>query len=61
MEALRALFIQTHWHTFTILADDAVMSSVLQRRELVDILDTPPLHPTILQLPSVKQPHWLFR
>ncbi|GLV34329.1 hypothetical protein CBL_00257 [Carabus blaptoides fortunei] len=61
MEALRALFIQTHWHSFTILADDSVISSVLLRRELVAILEAPPLHPTLVQLPALKQPQALFR
>lgn len=61
IEALRALFLQTHWHSFTILADDTVMSMMLQRKELVNILEEPPLHPTIMQLPSIKQPHALFR
>lgn len=61
MEALRALFIQTHWHSFTILADDSVASSVLLRRDLVDILKEPPLRPTIVRLPNINQAHPLFR
>lgn len=61
MEALRSLFIQTHWHSFTILADESVVSSVLLRRELVTILEEPPLRPTIVRLPATKRPQALFR
>ncbi|XP_055917698.1 uncharacterized protein LOC129949971 isoform X2 [Eupeodes corollae] len=49
LEAIRALFLQTHWHSFFVLSDvDATM--VLAGTEGLP-LKLPPLKPTILPLP----------
>ncbi|XP_044726536.1 uncharacterized protein LOC123290427 [Chrysoperla carnea] len=61
LQALRSLFLQTHWHSFTILADDSTTSTILLRRELSSILSTPPLNPTISYLPRNANTHAIFR
>lgn len=61
LQALRSLFVQTHWHSFTIIADDSATSSVLLRKELSSILNSPPLNPTIAYLPHSANTHAIFR
>lgn len=51
-EAMRALLLATHWHSFTVLADSSATSGVLLRRDLASILNAPPLNPTLLLLRS---------
>ncbi|PNF41769.1 hypothetical protein B7P43_G03443, partial [Cryptotermes secundus] len=52
LEAMRALLLATHWHSFTVLAESSASSAVLLRRDLASILNTPPLNPTLLLLRS---------
>jgi hypothetical protein len=52
LEAMRALLLATHWHSFTVLADSSASSGVLLRRDLASILNSPPLNPTLLLLRS---------
>jgi hypothetical protein len=62
LEALRALLLATHWHSFTVLADNPASSGVLLRRDLATILNAPPLNPTLLILRSgVAARHSIFR
>ncbi|XP_055687535.1 uncharacterized protein LOC129792482 isoform X2 [Lutzomyia longipalpis] len=50
LEAIRALFIQTHWHSFFIMSD-VEASMMLGGSEGAPLRD-PPLVPTILPLPA---------
>ena len=61
VEALRALLVATHWHSFTLMADEAASTSVLLRADLAAILRAPPLHPTFVHLRSSAAPHAIFR
>jgi hypothetical protein len=62
LEAMRALLLATHWHSFTVLADSSASSGVLLRRDLVSILQAAPLNPTLVILPSGgAQRHTVFR
>ncbi|KAJ8976794.1 hypothetical protein NQ317_014137 [Molorchus minor] len=60
VQALRGLLTQAHWHTFTVLADQA-SATALHRPELWDTLGATPLHPTLVGLPSPLRPQNLFR
>ncbi|KDR14505.1 hypothetical protein L798_10206 [Zootermopsis nevadensis] len=62
LEAVRAMVLATHWHSFTVLADSESSSGVLLRRDLASILNTPPLNPTLLILRSgTAARHSIFR
>ncbi|KAJ6626109.1 hypothetical protein Bhyg_17276, partial [Pseudolycoriella hygida] len=50
LEAIRALFLQTHWHSFFILSD--VYSTMVLARRNGGPLKEVPLVPTILPLPA---------
>ncbi|GAB0096952.1 Ionotropic glutamate receptor [Sergentomyia squamirostris] len=50
LEAIRALFLQTHWHSFFIMSD-VEASMILGGNEGAPLRD-PPLVPTILPLPA---------
>lgn len=60
VQALRALLLQAHWHTYTILADSPA-ATALQRGELWSTLSASPLHPTLIALPSPHRPQSTFR
>ncbi|KAG5894221.1 hypothetical protein JTB14_002271 [Gonioctena quinquepunctata] len=60
VQALRGLLLQAHWHTFTVLADQA-SATALRRPELWQALEATPLHPTLVGLPSPLRPQSLFR
>ncbi|KAG4073833.1 hypothetical protein HA402_014038 [Bradysia odoriphaga] len=50
LEAIRALFLQTHWHSFFVLSD--VYSTMVLARRNGGPLKEAPLVPTILPLPA---------
>ncbi|KAJ9601165.1 hypothetical protein L9F63_000685, partial [Diploptera punctata] len=52
LEAVRALLLATHWHSYTVLADSSASAGILLRRDVVSILKTAPLNPTLLILRS---------
>ncbi|KAF5303394.1 hypothetical protein FQA39_LY09985 [Lamprigera yunnana] len=58
VHALRALLLQAHWHTCTLLADSP-STTALQRGELWSALSESPLHPTLIALPH--RPQSIFR
>ncbi|CAH2075356.1 unnamed protein product, partial [Iphiclides podalirius] len=61
LHALRATLLHTHWHTFTLLAEEDVYSSLFLRKDLSKILTTPPLNPKWLSLPTKYSKHAIFR
>ncbi|CAG9860270.1 unnamed protein product [Phyllotreta striolata] len=61
VQAIRGLLLQAHWHTFTVLAADQAAATALRRPELWRTLDSTPLHPTLVALPSPVSPQTLFR
>lgn len=60
VQALRGLLLQAHWHTFTVLADPTSATS-LASTELWHVLESAPLHPTLIALPSPLRAQSLFR
>ncbi|KAK4875933.1 hypothetical protein RN001_012355 [Aquatica leii] len=58
VHALRALLLQAHWHTCTVLADSPSFTA-LQRGELWLALSESPLHPIVIALPH--RPQSIFR
>ncbi|XP_045475603.1 uncharacterized protein LOC123681313 isoform X2 [Harmonia axyridis] len=60
VSALRGLLLHAHWHTFTLLADQA-SATALRGPELWPILRAQPLHPTLIALPSPLRAQSLFR
>ncbi|RVE51149.1 hypothetical protein evm_004114 [Chilo suppressalis] len=61
LHALRATLLHTHWHTFTLLAEEDIYSTLSLRKDLFSILTTQPLNPKWLSLPSKYTRHALFR
>ncbi|XP_056634899.1 uncharacterized protein LOC130443981 [Diorhabda sublineata] len=61
VHALRGLLLQAHWHTFTLLAADQATATALRRPELWQALDSTPLHPMLVALPTPIRPQTLFR
>ncbi|XP_077293992.1 uncharacterized protein LOC143916663 [Arctopsyche grandis] len=59
--ALRSLLLHTHWHSFTVLAEAEVASSLALRKDLSYIISSSPLLPKILALPPANIEHALFR
>lgn len=57
----RSLLLHTHWHSYTLLADHQVSSSLKLRKDFLAIIDSAPLSATILTLPHSKSEHFLFR
>ncbi|KAG5670729.1 hypothetical protein PVAND_000973 [Polypedilum vanderplanki] len=50
LEAIRAIFLQTHWHSFFVLSD--IGSTMVLNGNLGNILKKSPLSPTVLPLSS---------
>ncbi|XP_013141052.1 PREDICTED: uncharacterized protein LOC106105308 [Papilio polytes] len=61
LHALRATLLHTHWHTFTLLAEEDIYSSLYLRKDLSSILTTQPLNPIWLSLPTKYSRHAIFR
>ncbi|XP_030021553.1 uncharacterized protein LOC115441093 isoform X2 [Manduca sexta] len=61
LHALRATLLHTHWHSFTLLAEENIHSTLSLRKDLSSILTTQPLNPKWLSLPSKYSRHVLFR
>ncbi|XP_063361139.1 uncharacterized protein LOC134650177 isoform X1 [Cydia amplana] len=61
LNALRATLLHTHWHTYTVLAEEDIYSTLKLRKDLSSILDTQPLDPNWLFLPSKFSRHAIFR
>ncbi|KAI8428997.1 hypothetical protein MSG28_007586 [Choristoneura fumiferana] len=61
LNALRATLLHTHWHTFTLLAEEDIYSTLSLRNDLSSILTAQPLNPSWLLLPSKFSRHTLFR
>ncbi|XP_028038586.1 uncharacterized protein LOC114249279 [Bombyx mandarina] len=61
LQALRATLLHTHWHTFTLLAEEDIHSTLFLRKDLFPILSAQPLNPKWLTLPSKYSRHIIFR
>ncbi|XP_075970664.1 uncharacterized protein LOC142973031 isoform X2 [Anticarsia gemmatalis] len=61
LHALRATLLHTHWHSFTLLAEEDIYITLSLRKDLSSILTTQPLNPKWLSLPKKFSRHVLFR
>ncbi|XP_061377895.1 uncharacterized protein LOC133319029 [Danaus plexippus] len=61
LHALRATLLHTHWHTFTLLAEENIYLTLSLRKDLSSILTTQPLNPKWLSLPSNYTRRAIFR
>ncbi|XP_052738434.1 glutamate receptor ionotropic, NMDA 3B isoform X2 [Bicyclus anynana] len=61
LHALRATLLHTHWHTFTLLAEEDIYTTLSLRKDLSSILTTQPLNPKWLSLPTKYTRRALFR
>ncbi|XP_034824305.2 uncharacterized protein [Maniola hyperantus] len=61
LHALRATLLHTHWHTFTLLAEEDIHTTLSLRKDLSSILTTQPLNPKWLSLPMKYTRRALFR
>lgn len=57
----RAVLLHTHWHSFTMLAEEDICSTLSLRKDLSSILTAQPLNPKWLSLPKKFSRHVLFR
>ncbi|KAE8743070.1 hypothetical protein FOCC_FOCC011316, partial [Frankliniella occidentalis] len=60
VEALRALLVATHWHSFTLMADEAASTSVLLKADMAAVLRAPPLHPTFGRRLNMVDGHFVW-
>ncbi|XP_047020571.1 uncharacterized protein LOC124630651 [Helicoverpa zea] len=61
LHALRATLLHTHWHSFTLLAEEDIYTTLSLRKDLSSIVTAPPLDPKWLSLPKKFSRHVLFR
>ncbi|XP_049866508.1 uncharacterized protein LOC126367147 isoform X2 [Pectinophora gossypiella] len=61
LHALRATLLHTHWHSFTMLAEEDIYSTLSLRKDLSSILTAQPLNPKWLSLPKKYSRHAVFR
>ncbi|CAB3243412.1 unnamed protein product [Arctia plantaginis] len=61
LHALRATLLHTHWHSFTLLAEEDIYITLSLRKDLSSILTAQPLNPKWLSLPRKFSRHVLFR
>ncbi|XP_068081518.1 uncharacterized protein [Anabrus simplex] len=61
LEAVRALLLATHWHSFSVLADNSAATSVLLRKDLAAIFSAPPLNPNTMLLRVDSPSYLIFR
>ncbi|CAK1604293.1 unnamed protein product [Parnassius mnemosyne] len=61
LHALRATLLHTHWHKFTLLAEEDIYASLYLRKDLSSILTSHPLSPKWLSLPTKYSRHVIFR
>ncbi|GBP92771.1 hypothetical protein EVAR_57822_1 [Eumeta japonica] len=61
LHALRATLLHTHWHTFTLLAEQDIYLTLSLHKDLSAILTAQPLNPKWLSLPLKYSRHALFR
>ncbi|KAG7299762.1 hypothetical protein JYU34_016772 [Plutella xylostella] len=61
LHAIRATLLHTHWHSFTLLAEEDIFTTLSLRQDLSSILTAQPLNPKWLSLPTKYSRHALFR